>query len=66
MKCFRTELIEQFRKENNLSIRKFCEMSGISCYIYKKLMNQYPKIKAHVIIYIVKILKIKPNDFCIY
>ena len=66
MKYFRTELIDAFRMENNLSIRKFCEMSEISYYTYKMLMNQYSKIKAHVIINIVGTLKIKPNEFCIY
>lgn len=65
MKYFRIEYILEFRKKNNLSIRKFCEMCKFSYHIYKKIMTQNPKVRSHVIINIVRVLKIQPNDFCI-
>ena len=39
-KYYRTDLIKQFRKENKLTIKRFCRMCKISSYTYYKIINQ--------------------------
>ena len=38
-KIIKTEIIENFIKENKLTITKFCKLSNISYLTYKKVMS---------------------------
>ena len=55
----RTELIENFIKENNLSKSKFCEMCKISQSTLNKIMTNSENLRIVALFKIAKVLKIQ-------
>lgn len=45
----RTELIEKYRKENNLSVEQFCKKCDITKYSYYKFMKSQLNISMRVL-----------------
>lgn len=52
-----TKIIESYRKENNLSIAKFCRTCGISTSTYKRIIAN-KNFKLNALFKIAKIIKV--------
>ena len=55
----KTELIENFIKDNNLSKSKFCEMCKISQSTLNKIMTNSENLKIIALFKIARVLKIQ-------
>ena len=55
----KTELIENFIKDNNLSKRKFCEMCKISQSTLNKIMTNSENFRIIALFKIARVLKIQ-------
>ena len=55
----KTELIENFIKENNLSKSKFCKMCKISQSTLNKIMTNSENLRIVALFKIARVLKIK-------
>lgn len=58
----KTELIEKYIKDNNLSMTAFCKKCKIGLSVYKKIMSGSLKIRINSIVKIVKVLNIEIKD----
>lgn len=58
----RTDIIEKYRNENNLTVTAFCKKCGISNGTYHKLMQQQTHIRLTVIVKVLNTMKIKCSD----
>ena len=62
MKYYKTELIENFRKQNNLTVIKFCKLCKIYEGSYYKIINQQLKCRASVIFKIARAMNIHMSE----
>ena len=61
-KYYKTELIENFRKENKLSVIQFCRLCKISQDLYYKVINQQLKCRASSIFKIARVINVSMSD----
>ena len=57
-KYYKTDLIKQFMKDNNLGVLKFCIECGISTQAYYKIMHQQLKCRISTIFKITKVMNV--------
>lgn len=58
----KTEVIDNYRKKNNLTVEQFCKKSGISYGTYRRLIQQQTRIRLTVIIKVLNTINIKSSD----
>lgn len=58
----KTEVIENYRKENRLTVEQFCKKCGISQKSYYKFVNGQLHIRITVFLKILRTINIKPRD----
>lgn len=58
----KTEIIENYRKENGLTIERFCKKCGISQKSYYKFVNGQLHIRISVFLKILRAMNIKYSD----
>ena len=56
MKYFKTELIEEFRKEKGWSITRFCKECRIGLDVYNKIINQKMNFRASMLFRIARVI----------
>lgn len=61
----RTEIIENYRKENNLTISAFCKKCGISHKTYYRIMQGHTNIRLPPIIKILNTMNILCSDIIV-
>lgn len=58
----KTEVIENYRKENRLTVEQFCKKCGISQKSYYKFVNGQLHIRITVLLKILHAMNIKYSD----
>ncbi len=62
---FNIQIMKQFMKENNLTVKEFCKLCGVSYSIYKKILNHQLNMRSSNCIKVVKVLNTTFDDFLI-
>lgn len=60
---FKTEILDEYLKTNNLTKSEFCKKVGISYYVLRKIYKQDGSVKVSRVLPILKELKILIADF---
>lgn len=63
-KYYRTELIENFRKENGWSISRFFNECKIGIDVYYKIINQQLNFRLTALFKIARIMKVHVYQLC--
>lgn len=58
----KTELIENYRKENNLTVHRFCKKCDISEQTYYKFMNGQLNLRLSIILKILRTMNVRAGD----
>ena len=58
-KHYKTELIEEFRKENRLSVERFCKQCNICMATYYKIMHQQLNFRSSVMFKIARAMGVE-------
>ncbi len=58
----KVEVLDSYRKDNNLTIEQFCKKCGISQKSYYKFVNGQLHIRITVFLKILRTMNIKPRD----
>lgn len=61
-KYYKTDLIENFRKENNLTVELFCRICQITKQAYYKIINQQLKCKIVNLFKVARVMKISISE----
>ncbi|MBQ7797769.1 MAG: helix-turn-helix transcriptional regulator [Clostridia bacterium] len=61
-KYYKTELINKFRKENKLTVEKFCKLCNIAVSSYYKIINQQLKCRSSIVFKIARLMHIRMSD----
>lgn len=58
----KTEIITNYRKENNLTIKQFCRKCKISAAVYYKIMHNQLNVRASAVVRVAKELNVRLDD----
>ena len=62
---FKTEIINNYLKTNNLTIKKFCERCNIKYYNFRQIMKNDLNVYSSIIYRVCKTMNIKLADLII-